>query len=218
MKRLLILLLLLPTVFATTLTGQIYGSGLELEENVLLTVNTVPEQKMLIKEGNYQLILNPGSYKITLTKGTMVITEDITIDSEGTFHYDFFLVPNINEETDIWQELRLNYDDYEEREQNPWSFLIITVIFALLLFRYYYYRKKYSDLSRLRLEIKKDSTLLDKTIKIIKKNDGRITQKELRTELNHLSESKVSLIITELQSQGKVKKIKQGRGNVVILV
>jgi len=51
---------------------------------------------------------------------------------------------------------------------------------------------------------------------IIKKEDGRTTQKEIRKQLP-LSEAKVSLIITELEEKGVVKKIKKGRGNVIIL-
>ncbi|MFC1686884.1 helix-turn-helix transcriptional regulator [Nanoarchaeota archaeon] len=62
-----------------------------------------------------------------------------------------------------------------------------------------------------------ESDQVEKTLEIIKQNDGRITQKELRKEMMHLSEAKISLIITELEHKGKVEKIKKGRGNVVIL-
>jgi len=58
---------------------------------------------------------------------------------------------------------------------------------------------------------------IDRAIKIIKDNDGRITQKQLRKEMMDLSESKVSLILTELEHKGKVEKVKRGRGNVILL-
>jgi uncharacterized membrane protein len=51
---------------------------------------------------------------------------------------------------------------------------------------------------------------------IIEKNDGRITQLDLRKALPY-SEAKVSLIVSDLESRGLVKKIKKGRGNVLIL-
>jgi uncharacterized membrane protein len=51
---------------------------------------------------------------------------------------------------------------------------------------------------------------------IIEKNDGRITQLDLRKMLPY-SEAKVSLIVSDLESRGLVKKIKKGRGNVLIL-
>jgi uncharacterized membrane protein len=51
---------------------------------------------------------------------------------------------------------------------------------------------------------------------IIEKNDGRITQLDLRKMLPY-SEAKVSLIVSDLENRGLVKKIKKGRGNVLIL-
>ena len=44
-----------------------------------------------------------------------------------------------------------------------------------------------------------------------------MTQKELRDKLPSVSEAKISLIVSELESMGRVKKIKQGRGNIVVL-
>lgn len=53
-------------------------------------------------------------------------------------------------------------------------------------------------------------------ITTIDKNGGRITQLELRKMLPY-SEAKISLIISELEDAGYLKKIKRGRGNVLIL-
>ncbi len=51
---------------------------------------------------------------------------------------------------------------------------------------------------------------------IIEKNDGRITQKDLRSKLRH-SEAKVSLMVSDLEDRGLIRKFKKGRGNVIIL-
>jgi uncharacterized membrane protein len=53
-------------------------------------------------------------------------------------------------------------------------------------------------------------------VRILKRNEGRMTQKDLRKEIP-LSEAKVSLMLTELEDMGIVKRIKKGRGNVLIL-
>ena len=53
-------------------------------------------------------------------------------------------------------------------------------------------------------------------IRIIKENKGRITQKDIRKQIP-LSEAKISLMITELEDKGIVKRIKKGRGNIIIL-
>ena len=57
---------------------------------------------------------------------------------------------------------------------------------------------------------------LNQIIKIIKDEGGRATQKEIRKKIP-LSEAKISLMIAELEHEGKVKKIKKGRGNIIIL-
>lgn len=57
---------------------------------------------------------------------------------------------------------------------------------------------------------------LKEIVDIMKDNEGRITQKDLRKHIP-LSEAKVSLMIAELESMGVVKKIKKGRGNILIL-
>ena len=53
-------------------------------------------------------------------------------------------------------------------------------------------------------------------IHIIKEEGGRTTQKLIRKKIP-LSEAKISLAITELVANGKIKKIKKGRGNIIIL-
>ena len=55
-----------------------------------------------------------------------------------------------------------------------------------------------------------------KVLEIIKK-DKRVTQKDVRKAIP-LSEAKISLIISDLESQGKIRKIKKGRGNILIFV
>jgi uncharacterized membrane protein len=57
---------------------------------------------------------------------------------------------------------------------------------------------------------------LNKVILILKKNDYRMTQKEIRKNLP-LSEAKISMLITELEAMGKIKKIKKGRSNIIVL-
>ncbi|MEA1893863.1 MAG: hypothetical protein U9N36_01425 [Euryarchaeota archaeon] len=57
---------------------------------------------------------------------------------------------------------------------------------------------------------------LQEVLLIIRERDGRIAQKDLRLRLN-CSEAKASLMITDLEDRGLVKKVKKGRGNVIIL-
>jgi len=62
-------------------------------------------------------------------------------------------------------------------------------------------------------ELKED---LQELVKLIKKLGSRTTQKELVKQTG-LSEAKISLMLTELEDLGKIKRIKKGRTNVVVL-
>ena len=57
---------------------------------------------------------------------------------------------------------------------------------------------------------------LKKVISIVEEEGGRATQKDIRKKMP-LSEAKISLLIAELEHTGKIKKIKKGRGNIIIL-
>ena len=58
---------------------------------------------------------------------------------------------------------------------------------------------------------------LHEVLGVIRGHKGRITQKDLRSRLEY-SEVKVSLILSELEKRGLIKKLKNGRENIVILV
>lgn len=54
----------------------------------------------------------------------------------------------------------------------------------------------------------------EKVLKAIEGFEVRVSQKELRQALNY-SDAKLSLILTELEHTGKIKKFKRGRGNII---
>lgn len=230
----LFFLLIIPLASAATLKGSIYDENLELGKDVLVEINTVPQQKYLAKTGTYSFDLPVGKYTLTAKNNQYVVTEEVEIPaSTGTYVLDLFLLPDFVEEDELWQETQEELPLSTEESSIPWwSWTIAGLIFVLLLARIIYTRKKYGSLSLFRKKIKAESKktieqhkeelekepgYLEQALEIIKKHDGRINQKELRKEMTYLSEAKVSLIVTELEHQGKVEKIKKGRGNVVIL-
>ena len=104
-------------------------------------------------------------------------------------------------------------------------FWIIPIIFLILFARFFKLRKKYGSLRQFRAKVKEESAkmvennpqYLEQALELIKNHDGRIHQKTLRQELLHLSEAKVSLIVSELEHKGLVERFKKGRGNIIIL-
>ncbi len=231
---LLFILLITPLASAAILKGSIYDEKLDLAQDVLVEINTAPQQKYLAKTGTYSFELPVGKYTLTAKDAQYIITEQIEITSaQGEYLLDLFLLPDFVEEDELWQETQQELPlDTEESSIPIWSWIIAGIIFAVLLGRIIYTRKRYGSLWLFRKKIKAESkkTLeqhkeelaqepgyLDQALEIIKKHDGRISQKELRKEMMYLSEAKVSLIVTELEHKEKVEKIKKGRGNVLIL-
>ncbi len=60
-------------------------------------------------------------------------------------------------------------------------------------------------------ELDKDAK---KILEVLAVNEGRMTQKELKETLNY-SDSKISLILAELEHEGAIKRFKRGRGNII---
>ena len=197
----LLILLSIPLVQASAIHGTIYDLSLNPVKNVLIEVNSQPSQTLVSKDGAYSFSLPKGEYVITaktLSKDINATTEEkiSIVDSDGNYILDLFLLP----ETEAKTESKFNL-----------ALIIIPALITLLIISYFYLKKKKPKMQ----EVAEDESL-DRILKIIKDVGGRITQKDLRKHFP-LSEAKVSLMITELESKGKIEKIKKGRGNIIIL-
>lgn len=74
-----------------------------------------------------------------------------------------------------------------------------------------------SEIETAALKISPLSTDLRETLDVIRGHRGRISQKDLRNKLEY-SEVKVSLLLSDLEKRGLIKKLRRGRENIVILV
>lgn len=204
MKIIIMLLILLsiPLAYASTIHGTIYDLSLKPVKNVIVEVDSQPPQKLVSKDGTYSFSLEKGSYTIkaeTISDEKSLVEEKITIiDDNGNYVLDLFILP-------------------EQTEQKPENFdilwYIISAVIIGILVLFIFKKRKH----KIKIKEKEpETTDNDNLIKLIKDNGGRITQKELRKHFP-LSEAKVSLMITELESKGKIEKIKKGRGNIIIL-
>src|SRR3989338_9209218 len=95
LSYIIVFLLCLILSQATVLEGSIYNSKLELEQDVIVEISTVPAQKYLAKNGTYSFELSAGEYTLTTRKGFTDIQETVLIKDEGTFHLDLFLLPDL---------------------------------------------------------------------------------------------------------------------------
>ncbi len=217
-KTFLVIILLSSIANAAIIQGTIYDISLNKEKNIVLEINTKPNQRVISKYGSYSFNVPMGEYTIEAKKieDNLILsstTEIITIQDDNTYNLDLFLYPNLeDEETLLGDDIDIP-QIFEEEKTNA-TLLIWLAVFLLLIILFFVYKPKKKTKTLNKDLVDED---LQKVINIIKKQGNRTTQKEIRKSLG-LSEAKVSLMITELESLNKIKRIKKGRGNIIILV
>lgn len=237
---LIFLLGMMSLVQAATIRGTVYDLDLLPVENTIIEIDTIPNQRMVAQDGSYQFSVPNGDYHIKAMAdqgdSTFVVTiENISVQDEGSYVLDLFLFPDLEEEDEILQDIDIDVaEDIEDEEQPRWilygAILGMFIVVLIIFFKLLPLMRKKTDGSKKKEEAVEKKTAeeetrekegiiegdLDKVVAILKKQNGRITQKDLRKELP-LSEAKVSLMVAELEHQGRIKKIKKGRGNILIL-
>ncbi|MBW2984526.1 hypothetical protein KY361_05395 [Candidatus Woesearchaeota archaeon] len=208
----LFLLILADAVSAAIIHGSVYDISLNKVTDVKLEVDTIPKQFYVSKDGDYEFNVPVGTYTIKASTLEASASEEISVQDEGMYVLDLILFPEFDEETGLIGESdEIRPEDYFEEERNRVAYIIvgILVLIAIVAVIYLIKRKKPGKKG-------KQTSDLDKVIKVIKQEGGRATQKEIRKHFP-LSEAKISLMITELEHKGIVKRIKKGRGNIIIL-
>lgn len=210
MKSLLVLILLcsIQISYAATLHGTVYDTALEAEQEIIVELNTTPLQRQVAKEGTYLFNVQKGTYTLTVKskEGEILATEQVAITSDGDYIVDLFTLPDVEE-----------LDEFLTEEQAPdfsraisWWPVIILIGIAMALGHRFYKKRKQKEPAR------EEDPLKEKICKLLKDNEYRMSQKELRKHFP-FSEAKMSMALSELEHEGKVKKIKKGRTNIIAL-
>jgi uncharacterized membrane protein len=214
MKRivyLLAIILALELVSGAILRGSIYDTDLNKLNDVVVEINSTPPQVFLSKEGQYSFVLDPGAYEITAKyqlsgSNYLYTSSNVTLTRNGYFVVDLFLTPARRVSPTTGAVIGAKGD-------GPNLFILLSSLSAVLLLSLGFSVYKY------KFGRKEDPGLddqIDSVMDVIKKEGGRMTQKDIRKKIP-LSESKVSLMITELENKGLIKKIKKGKGNVIVI-
>lgn len=197
----LLSILICPISLAATIHGTVYDISLDPIKNIIVEINTNPSQRLVSKTGDYSFEVPKGDYNIIAKKtlNSAPLTEEkINVDViEGNYVVDLFIFPDFEEKPE-----KINY----------WGYIIPPILILggiLLIFKF----KKHKKPEQQEEKVDED---INKIINLLKENSGRLTQKELRKHFP-LSEAKISLLIAQLEKEGKLEKIKKGRGNILIL-
>ena len=217
-------LLLVNFANAATIYGTVYDLSLKKVSNARVDINTIPNQFYVAQNGTYSFHVPNGKYTIKaqmMQKDNVFasVQENITISQEGSYVLDLILFPEIDEGIeDPGIDVNGNIDGETGNKRN----VLLLIGFAVLLVLgiiagvIYYLMTRNHGKPKSEEKIQGNEDELEQVIKIIKKEGGRATQKDIRKEIP-LSEAKISLMIAELEHKGLVEKIKKGRGNIIIL-
>lgn len=241
---LFLIALVLTISFAAVVEGTVYDADtLDVVEKAIVTVDTAPEQVKVTLDGAYSFEIPNGNYTISAKKydGKKVLleaAENITMQGNGTYVLDLLLLPSEDFfSTDEGNQSIGEVDYQPDAAPQPIDAPQTAAAIAILLVLAYFLTRKRKDsvpMQQKHTEEKGSAKRQKKTpahpssvllltpeqkqaVSILKKSGGFASQKELRKAMPY-SEAKVSLIVTELEEMGAVKKFKRGRGNIIKLL
>jgi uncharacterized membrane protein len=152
----LLLFIMIDIAVAATLHGSIYDIELNELNNVVVEVDSEPNQRYVSKDGMYSFELNPGEYTITARYSPDDLheysTEDnVSIEDDGDFVYDLFLFPGFDaedeallDEPDLISPEDTNID--VNGQVHALTAAIIAIVFIIVLLVLYfiigYFRNK----------------------------------------------------------------------------
>ena len=232
----LFVLMGLYDVSAATVKGRVYDLYLEDITKAVITLDSTPEQTLVSKNGMYSFVVPNGRYKLIALyeeNDTLYRTEeDLIITADGTYVIDLILVPQIDEAPGADNETTSEFVAFET-QTSPLG-LVITLIVVLFFLMYIILSKahfieedheahKKQETPVVQQPHVEQPTILpegedstDKLLAFIRESGGRVTQKDMRKKFQ-LSEAKISLLIADLESKNLIRKIKRGRGNIIVL-
>lgn len=231
-----LVLLLMPAGLAATLTGTAYTQNLAVAQYAILTINTTPEQRLILDDGMYNITVPPGTYLLSasLRQSGQRYEDEVLVRAvdDGVYAYDLILfrVETIDPVLDDTEDPTTDLEFPQDGADSPISpirryvlggiVLVALIALAMLGARGEWWRHKSKGDAPVAHPKKKGSADLPddltQVLAILKSEGGRANQKELRQKLPY-SEAKVSMMLADLENRGLLKRVKQGRANLIVL-
>lgn len=238
-----VLLVVLLTVFlsftacSTTISGQVFNAeDFSLIQQAIVIVDSTPIQKKVTDQNGFLFnVANEGTFKVKafVVKNQEVIaigSDTITIVEEGNYQLDLVVFPALDLNGDLailLNEFGTNKNASNPKQSNDLITQTILPIFGLLIIIgavIFWIRSQSRTTTPSQLapilppkkEVFFSTEQKNEVTKLLAARGGRMLQKEVRLTLNW-GEAYLSLIVAELEHEGKIKKIKHGRGNILIL-
>jgi len=216
MRWLLFTLLIAMSVSGAQIYGTIYDFNLNKAHNSIVEINSSPAQRIVAVNGEYEFTVPSGVYKILAEKNDE-LTEEIIEINEGRFVRDLILLPDLDDDLlEDEGEIPPIDETLEIIEPKPtYQWILWLVVFAVLGYIVWKVSQAPTKVIEKKIREVVVSDDLERLIKFVDKHNGRVLQKDLRKEFPY-SEAKISLMVDELEAKGIVKRVKKGRGNIII--
>lgn len=226
----LLILILTPGALGAQISGTAYTENLQPAQYATLTINTTPQQRIVLTNGTYNITVPKGSYllRAAYKSGQRQYEDAIvaTVVDQGTYVYDLILfrTNDNNTEAELPDLEDLSVPDTPQSQESNSG--VRTALLILLLLglvsgavflsgRQWWHRKKKVDAhQKSQPPIGED---LQQILTFLRQEGGRATQKELRRVIP-CSEAKMSMMLADLENQGLIRRIRKGRANVIVLV
>ncbi len=239
-----VFVILMPFVLGATIHGKVFDYNFAIAKNSVVRINTIPEQIVVAVDGAYSFNVPIGKYTLSaelkdeIDRIIYSMDDDISVVSDGDYVRDLIMFPNDDlDELDLENNVTTPSLPDNMKVSSQKTILLITGLILVIIFALIYCAafKKCKWKARLFPKEKESKVAIAETSEtkaaqavpvaeetddfaeltdFIRKNK-RVTQKDIRKQFP-MSEAKISLMLTDLESQGKIRKIKKGRGNVVV--
>ncbi|MFH1785133.1 MAG: hypothetical protein ABH842_01775 [Candidatus Micrarchaeota archaeon] len=228
MRLLVLFMLCLTLLHSTTISGKIYDAdNMKPLNNTIITVENSDNNVVLqqVCDSPYNVEIETGNYTFRayyFDNGSLKYYSDYNIQvNQNNMQLDLILMPyellslspGFNPPPAVNPSNTVNNSNPNDQTIVDYSLYIIVLAIVIVFTLAWFFLRK-TPVTSLEPELDDDCI---KVLKILGENEGRMVQKELR-EILKFSETKMSIIITELEVSGYIKKIKKGRGNVLKLV
>lgn len=222
---------LLGPAAGATIKGTAYDYNLKVLKGVVVEINTTPSQSLVLTNGSYSVELPMGSYRLEASyysDGQLIMSDsqNVTVRDNGTYIIDLILLPEFginesifDEESEIGEIEDYELEEATEDVEADYSALIIALASTAAFLLFYIVTRSMRQAGRPGSKAEKPEEMPDdlkKVVELLKEAGGRMNQKDLREKLPY-SEAKVSLMVSDLEERGVVKRFKKGRGNIIRL-
>ncbi|MEW5996615.1 MAG: hypothetical protein AB1657_03405 [Candidatus Micrarchaeota archaeon] len=221
---------LFAVLHAAALSGSVYSAdSFDAVQGVLVKVEGASTYQVFSSDGTYAMEVAPGAYNITAyyyENGTLTgyAKDGIAVGAEGASYDIVLFSPDEFEGIEGFGISEID-ENIPEQKQDWAPFIVGGILLIVVVAAAYFFlsgrKQRETETGKPEIKPPAGKKELDeeekRVIEILKGSEGMRNQKELR-EILKCTDTKISLLVSSLEAQGHVKRIKKGRENIVKLI